>query len=94
MAKGLQQSSKRKQKLYDKYLKNELNKLKNINTNKSLFEAPKEESRKLYYSKLTEKDKKNMEYYEWNIETKNKTRNLPQRIVIGEKEMFEKKIFT
>ena len=94
MAKGLQQSSKRKQKLYDKYLKNELIKLKNINTNKSLFEAPKEESRKLYCSKLTEKDKKNMDYYERNIETKNRTRNLPQRIVIGEKEMFEKKIFT
>ena len=34
-----------------------------------------------------------MDYYERNIETKNRTRNLPQRIVIGEKEMFEKKIF-
>ena len=35
-----------------------------------------------------------MEYYERNIETKTKTRNLPQRIVIGEKEMFKKKIIT
>ena len=35
-----------------------------------------------------------MEYYERNIETKTKIRNLPQRTVIGEKEMFEKKIIT
>ena len=44
MTKGLQQSSKRKQKLYDKLLKSKTNE----NEKKSLFEILKEESKQLY----------------------------------------------
>ena len=49
MTKGLQQSSKRKQKLYDKLLKSKTNENeKNYKTCKSLFEILKEESNQLY----------------------------------------------
>ena len=51
MIKGLQKSSKRKQKLYDKFFKSKTNENeKKLNTHKSLFKILKEKSKKFYYS--------------------------------------------
>ena len=51
MIKGLQKSSKRKQKLYDKFFKSKTNENeKKLNTQKSLFKIFKEKSKKFYYS--------------------------------------------
>ena len=48
MAKGLQKSSKKKQKLYDKFLKSKTNENeKKYKTYKSLFEILKEKSKKI-----------------------------------------------
>ena len=50
MTKALQKSSKRKQNLYGKYLKNRAKLTKEeYKTYKSLFEATKQKSKKLYY---------------------------------------------
>ena len=52
MSKGLQKSSKKKQNLYDRFLKNrtDLNK-KRCKDHKSLFEILKKKSKKLFYKK-------------------------------------------
>ena len=50
ITKGLQKSSKKKQKFYDKFLKSKTNKNeKKYKTYKSLFETLKEKSKKIYY---------------------------------------------
>ena len=52
MSKGLQKSSKKKQKLYDKFLKNRTDQNeKRYQDYKSLFEILKEKSKKLFYKK-------------------------------------------
>ena len=52
MSKGLQKSSKKKQKLYDKFLKNRTDQnKKRYKDYKSLFEILKEKSKKLFYKK-------------------------------------------
>ena len=60
MTKAPQKSSKRKQNLYGKYLKNRAKLTKEeYKTYKSLFEATKQKSKKLYYCKVIEKYKTN-----------------------------------
>ena len=55
MTKGLLKSSKKKQKLYEKFLKHKTysNEMKYKNF-KNLFEKTKKQSKKLHYSKLLE----------------------------------------
>ena len=61
MTKGLQKSSKRKQKLYDKFLKSKTNENeKKYKTYNSLFEILKENSKKFYYSRKLDSCKQNM----------------------------------
>ena len=62
MTKRLQKSSKRKQKLYDKFLKSKTNENeKEYKTYKSLLEILKEKSKKCYYSRKLDSCKQNME---------------------------------
>ena len=50
MIKGMQKSSKKKQKLYDIFLKSKTNENgKKYSTYKSLFKILKEKSKKIYY---------------------------------------------
>ena len=52
MAKGLQKSSKKKQKIYDKFLKSKTNENENkYKTYKSLFEILKQKAKNIYYSR-------------------------------------------
>ena len=61
MTKDLQKSSKRKQKLYDKFLKSKTNENENkYKTYKSLFEIFKEKSRKFYYARELDSCEQNM----------------------------------
>ena len=61
MTKDLQKSSKRKQKLYDKFLKSKTNENENkYKTYKSLFEIFKEKSRKFYYARQLDSCEQNM----------------------------------
>ena len=58
MKKGQQKSSKRKQKLYDKYLKKRTKQINEACKHyKSLFEPAKKNSKTLYSSKLIENAK-------------------------------------
>ena len=60
MTKGLQRSYKRKQKLYDKYLKKKTKQIdEKYKYRKTLFHPPKKKSKTLYYSKLIKKYKNN-----------------------------------
>ena len=68
MNKGLQKSSKKKQKLYDKLLKSKTSENENkYKTYKSLFEVLKENSKKVYYSRKLENCKQNMEKTWYNV---------------------------
>ena len=61
ITKGLQKSSKRKQKLYDKFLKSRTNKIeKKYKAYKFLFEILKEKSKKFYYSRKLNSCKQNI----------------------------------
>ena len=61
ITKGLLKSSKRKQKLYNKFLKHRTYKNENIyKTYKSLFETLKSKSKINYYKKLIDKHKNNI----------------------------------
>ena len=61
MTKGLQESSKRKQKLYYKFLKSKTNENeKKYKAYKSLFETFKEKSKKFYYSRKLDSCKQTM----------------------------------
>ena len=61
MTKGLHKSSKKKQKLYDKFLKSKTNENgKKYKTYKSLFEILNEKSKKSYYSRKLDKWKQNI----------------------------------
>ena len=61
MTKGLQKSSKRKQKLYDKFLKSKTNENeKKYKTYKSLFESLKNMSKKINYSRNLDSCKQNV----------------------------------
>ena len=83
MTKGLLKSSKKKQKLYDKFLKNKTyqNEI-NYKNYKNLFETLKFKSKKNHYAKLITKYKNNSKktcqvIKEITGKTKLKTGNLP-----------------
>ena len=87
---GLLKSSKRKQKLYNKFLKNKsLSNEENYKVYRRLFETLKCKSKKNYYNKLIEKHKGDMKAT-WNVmkEIIGKSRkiktNLPKSLIIDE----------
>ena len=94
MTKGLQKSSKRKQKLYDKFLKSKTNENEEkYKTYNSLFEILKEKSKKFYYSRKLDSCKQNMKKT-WDtvkeVIGKSKTfkNDIPERTVIEGAETF------
>ena len=95
MTKGLQKSSKKKQKLYDKFLKSKTNENeKKYKTYKSLFEILKEKSKKIYYSRKLENCKQNMKKT-WDTikqiigKTKTFKNDIPKRMVTDGIESFD-----
>ena len=97
MTKGLVKSSKKKQRLYEKFLKNR-NPEKELNYKqyKTLFESLKKKSKKNYYSDLTDSNKYNIKKT-WNIMKEiigNKrvtNAPLPNFITVKNREIFDKK---
>ena len=95
MTKGLQKSSKKKQKLNDKCLKSKTNENeKKYKTYKSLFEILKVKSKNIYYSRKLENCKQNIKKT-WGtikqiigktIAFKN---DIPKRMVIDGTEIFD-----
>ena len=100
ITRGLLKSSKKKQKLYDKFLKNKTysNEM-NYKTYKNLFETLKFKSKKNYYAKLITKYK-NDSKKTWQVineiigKTKLKSSNLPRRIIVDNIETYDKKIIS
>ena len=97
ISKGILKSSKKKQKLYDKYLKNRTYKNeKNYKTYKNMFETVKFKSKKNYYNNLITKYKNNIKKT-WSImkeaigKMKQVNNNLPRRLIINNKEIYAKK---
>ena len=97
ISKGILKSSKKKQKLYDKYLKNRTYKNeKNYKTYKNMFETVKFKSKKNYYNNLITKYKNNIKKT-WSImkeaigKIKQVNNNLPRRLIINNKEIYAKK---
>ena len=97
ITKGIKKSSKRKQKLYEKFLKsrNEKNE-KLYKSYKSLFESIKRKSKRIYYSsKILEF--KNKAKKTWGVikeligKTRNTESSLPIKLVIEKKEVTELK---
>ena len=97
MTKDLVKSSKKKQRLCEKFLKNR-NPEKELNykQNKTLFESLKKKSKKNYYSDLIDSHKYNIKKM-WNImkeiiENKRVTNaHLPNFITVKNREIFDKK---
>ena len=98
IAKGILKSSKRKQKLYEKFLKrrtprNELN-YKNF---KRIFESTKQKSKSNYFKERLDKYKNDVKKT-WNVikdvigSSKTTSHPLPKRIVVNNVEIFEKKL--
>ena len=95
MTKGLQKSSKRKQKLYDKFLKSKTEENeKKFKAYKSLFKILKEKSKKIYYSRKLDSCNQNMKKT-WDTikevtgKTKTFKNNIPKRMVIEGIETFD-----
>ena len=95
MTKGLQKSSKKKQKLYDKFLKSKTNENeKKYKSYKSLFEILKEKSKKIYYSRKLENCKQYVKKT-WDTikqiigKTKTFKNDIPKRMVIDGIETFD-----
>ena len=97
MTKGLVKSSKKKQRLYEKCLKNRNSENElNYKQHKTLFKSLKKKSKKNYYSDLIDSYKCNMKKT-WNI-TKEIIGNkrvtnarLPNFIMVKNREIFDKK---
>ena len=95
MTKGLQKSSKRKQKLYDKFLKSKTEENeKKYKAYKSLFKILKEKSKKIYYSRKLDSCNQNLKKT-WDTikevtgKTKTFKNNIPKRMVIEGIETFD-----
>ena len=95
MTKGAQKSSKRKQKLYDKFLRSKTNENgKKYKTYKSLFEILNEKYKKNYYSRKLENCEQNMKKT-WDTikqvigKTKTIKNDIPKRMVIDGIETFD-----
>ena len=98
ITKGILKSSKRKQKLYEKYLKNRtiLNE-QNYKDYKKLFESIKTRSKKNYYRKLIDTYKNDIKRT-WDVIKeiigckKMKNSSFPKRILIDGLETFDQKV--
>ena len=98
LTKGLVKSSNKKHKLYNKYLKHKTYKNEcNYKTYKQLFETLKKQSNKVYYAKQLKNCRSNIKET-WKItkevigKTSLKTNNLPNKIVVSDKEIYNKKL--
>ena len=98
MTKGLLKSSKKKQKLYDKFLKNKTNRNHlNHKTYNNLFKQIKNKSKKNYYQNLLLKYKNNIKKT-WDVikevigKTKLRSSILPRRLIIDNIETYDKKV--
>ena len=92
---GILKSSKRKQKLYEKFLKNRTTENESIyKTYKNLFETIKRKSKKNYYSELLLKYRNDAKRT-WNVmkniigKSKSYKSNFPQKIIVDDKEVSE-----
>ncbi|MBY0580085.1 MAG: hypothetical protein K2P53_00155, partial [Rickettsiales bacterium] len=99
MSKGLLKSSKKKKKLYEKFLKNKTYKNEtNYKHYKNIFEKIKKNSKKLYYSKLLERTNGNTKKT-WKVikeiigNTKSyEKNNLPKKLLVDGKYIYDKKL--
>jgi hypothetical protein len=96
MTKGLLKSSKRKQRLYEKFLKKRTFKNEEkYKKFKNLYETVRSRSKKLHYSHLISKYEGNIKKT-WDImkeiigKSKTKGNNLPKRLFVDGNETFEK----
>lgn len=96
ITRGLLKSSKKKQRLYEKFLK----KRTSVNEEKykiykNMFNCLKLKAKKAYYSERIKKSSQNIKE-QWNVinemmgKTKLKTTNLPQRLIVGDESVTEK----
>ena len=95
ITKGIKKSSKKKQRLYSKFLKKRNEKTKKeYQDYKKLFESIKKRSKKLYFSKLILKYKNNIKKT-WHVikeaigKEKYKQQNLPKKILVDKKSITE-----
>ena len=97
ITKGIAKSSKRKQKLYEKFLKHGTRQTElAYKSYKSLFESLKKKAKKKYYSEKISKYKHDAKKT-WSImkeligKIKLKSSNLPRRITVNEVDIFDKR---
>ena len=97
ITKGIAKSSKRKQKLYEKFLKHRTRETElAYKSYKNLFESIKKKAKKKHYSEKISKYKHDAKKT-WSImkeligEIKLKSSNLPRRITVNEVDIFEKR---
>ena len=97
ITKGLLKSSKRKQRLYDRFLKHRTYRNETQYKNyKNLFESLKLKSKNNYYSNLIIKYKNDIKKT-WQVmkellgKTKTTTNNLPKKIIVNNNEIKDKK---
>ena len=95
---GIKKSSKQKQKLYVKYLKNRNDSNLYIYKNyKNLFEKVKKQSKKQHYSKLLIKNQGDMKAT-WRImkeiigKSKVVSSTLPRRVIVNKEEIYDQNI--
>ena len=97
ITKGIPKSSKRKQKLYERFLKHRTRETElAYKSYKSLFESLKKKAKKKYYSEQISKYKHDAKKT-WSImkeligKIKLKSSNLPRRITVNEVDIFDKR---
>ena len=97
ITKGIAKSSKRKQKLYEKFLKHRTRETElAYKSYKNLFESLKKRAKKKYYSEKISKYKHDAKKT-WSImkeligKIKLKSSNLPRRITVNEVDIFDKR---
>ena len=98
ITKGIKKSSKRKQRLYEKFLKNRIEKHElAYKTYKRLFESIKKHSKKLHFSNLILKYKNNIkktwEVIKESIGKRNcHDQNFPKKIVVDGKDITDEEL--
>ena len=97
MTKGLLKSSKRKQKLYEKFLKKRTSRNESIyKAYKSLFESLKKKSKKIYYTRRLENYQNDIKK-SWDVikeiicGAKSTKGNFSKRMIIDGREIFDQK---
>ena len=95
MTKGLLKSSKRKQKLYEKFLKKRTSRNESIyKAYKSLFESLKKKSKKIYYTRRLENYQNDIKK-SWDVikeiivGAKSAKGSFPRRMIIDSQEIFD-----